>query len=48
MRPPLSVLLDSARVVSLPLASRFRGITEREALLFEGDEGWAEFSPFVE
>ena len=48
MRPPLSALLDSARVVSLPLASRFRGITEREALLFEGDEGWAEFSPFVE
>ena len=27
---------------------RFRGITEREALLFEGPNGWAEWSPFVE
>ena len=36
------------RVVSLPLATRFRGITQREALLFEGPEGWTEFSPFTE
>jgi len=48
MRPPLDDLLATARVVSLPLAQRFRGITEREALLFEGDAGWTEFSPFVE
>ena len=48
MRPPLDDLLATARVVSLPLAQRFRGITEREALLFEGDEGWTEFSPFLE
>ena len=27
---------------------RFRGISEREALLFEGPNGWAEWSPFVE
>lgn len=27
---------------------KFRGITEREALLFEGPNGWAEWSPFVE
>ena len=27
---------------------RFRGITEREALLFEGPNGWAEWSPFTE
>lgn len=27
---------------------RFRGITEREALLFEGPNGWAEWSPFIE
>ena len=30
------------------MAVRFRGITEREALLFEGPNGWAEWSPFVE
>jgi O-succinylbenzoate synthase len=46
--PPLSDLLATARVVALPLATRFRGVDTREALLFEGPEGWAEFSPFVE
>jgi O-succinylbenzoate synthase len=46
--PDLADLLASARVVALPLATRFRGIDEREALLLEGENGWAEFSPFVE
>jgi O-succinylbenzoate synthase len=46
--PPLDEILDSARVVALPMATRFRGVDVREALLFEGPEGWAEFSPFVE
>lgn len=48
MIPPLADLLDSARVVALPMHSRFRGVDTREALLFEGPEGWAEFSPFGE
>ena len=48
MTVPLSELLATARVVSLPLATRFRGITTREALLLEGSAGWTEFSPFVE
>jgi O-succinylbenzoate synthase len=48
MLPALTDLLPSVRVVALPLVQRFRGITEREALLFEGPEGWSEFSPFVE
>ena len=48
MLPSLDELLATARVVSLPLATRFRGIDEREALLFEGPEGWSEFSPFIE
>jgi o-succinylbenzoate synthase len=46
--PTLDDLLSTARVVALPLATRFRGIDVREALLFEGPEGWSEFSPFVE
>ncbi len=46
--PPLEELLHSARVVALPMRERFRGITVREALLIEGPNGWAEFSPFVE
>jgi O-succinylbenzoate synthase len=48
MSVPLIDLLASARVVSLPLTTRFRGITTREAVLFEGPRGWTEFSPFVE
>ncbi|MBG6237304.1 O-succinylbenzoate synthase [Mycetocola sp. CAN_C7] len=46
--PELPDLLASARVVALPLAARFRGIEVREALLLEGENGWAEFSPFTE
>lgn len=46
--PPLGEILDTARVVALPLATRFRGVDVREAVLFEGPEGWTEFSPFAE
>ena len=31
--PALDRLIDTARVVSLPLTTRFRGVDEREALL---------------
>jgi O-succinylbenzoate synthase len=48
VHPPLSELLATARVVSLPLAVKFRGIWSREVMLFQGTEGWTEFSPFVE
>jgi len=46
--PSLDEVLAGARVVRLPLRTRFRGVTEREALLVEGPRGWTEFSPFVE
>lgn len=48
MTPELREILSTARVVALPMHTRFRGVDTREALLFEGPEGWAEFSPFVE
>lgn len=48
MLPSVADILDSAHVVSLPLHTRFRGVDRREALLFEGPQGWAEFSPFTE
>ncbi|MEO6310603.1 MAG: o-succinylbenzoate synthase [Leifsonia sp.] len=48
MLPDLNDLLETARVVSLPLVTRFRGIDTREALLCEGPQGWTEFSPFIE
>ena len=41
-------VLGSLRVVALPMVTRFRGITVREAALFEGPRGWTEFAPFVE
>lgn len=46
--PPLEELLEAARVVSVPLSTRFRGVQHREALLFEGPAGWGEFCPFLE
>jgi O-succinylbenzoate synthase len=36
------------RVFSLPMRTRFRGITVREGVLLQGDAGWGEFSPFLE
>ncbi|MFF9564156.1 o-succinylbenzoate synthase [Leifsonia sp. NPDC014704] len=48
MVPDLADLLATSRVVSLPMTTRFRGITVREAVLIEGPFGWTEFSPFVE
>lgn len=47
-RPTLDELRGSARVVSLPLRTKFRGLIERELMLFEGPQGWTEWSPFVE
>lgn len=41
-------LVAAARVVRLPMRVRFRGITTREALVFEGPAGWGEFGPFPE
>lgn len=46
--PTVADLLATAHVVSLPLVTRFRGVEHREAVLFEGPEGWTEFSPFLE
>jgi O-succinylbenzoate synthase len=48
VNPALTELLSSARVVSLPLRTRFRGVVDREAMLFQGPNGWAEWSPFLE
>ena len=44
----LDLILDSSRVVNLPTKTNFRGINHREVALFQGPQGWAEFSPFLE
>jgi len=36
------------RVVSIPMRTRFRGVTVREAVLLPGAAGWGEWSPFLE
>lgn len=46
--PPLAEIAERAHVVALPLATRFRGVDVREAMLIEGPAGWTEFSPFTE
>jgi O-succinylbenzoate synthase len=44
----LEDVLTSLQVIELPLRSKFRGLTKREVALFKGNNGWAEFSPFIE
>lgn len=46
--PSLEELLSSARVVSVPMRVKFRGVLHREALLLRGPAGWGEFCPFLE
>jgi O-succinylbenzoate synthase len=41
-------LLDSLRVIALPMKTNFRGISVREVALIKGSYGWGEFSPFLE
>jgi O-succinylbenzoate synthase len=41
-------LLDSLRVIALPMKTNFRGISDREVALIKGSHGWGEFSPFLE
>jgi o-succinylbenzoate synthase len=37
---------DGARVWSVPMRTRFRGIDVRDGVLVQGPAGWGEFSPF--
>ena len=41
-------ILGTAKVLAIPMRAKFRGLTTREVLLFEGPNGWAEWSPFTE
>ncbi|MDX6739952.1 o-succinylbenzoate synthase [Actinocorallia sp. A-T 12471] len=36
------------RAFSIPMRTRFRGLTRREGALIHGPAGWGEFSPFAE
>ncbi|HVK20306.1 MAG TPA: o-succinylbenzoate synthase [Actinokineospora sp.] len=40
------VPVADVRVYSIPMRTRFRGITVREGVLLRGDAGWGEFCPF--
>ncbi|MCD4533467.1 o-succinylbenzoate synthase [Nocardioides sp. cx-169] len=40
--------MSAVEVFSIPMRTRFRGITLREGLLLRGAAGWGEWSPFLE
>ena len=40
--------MNEWHVYSVPMTTRFRGITVREGMLLRGPAGWGEFSPFLE
>ena len=40
--------ITDVEVIRVPLRSKFRGVSFREALIFKGSERYAEFSPFLE
>jgi len=42
------MLLETLRVVALPMKTKFLGVTVREVALIQGEYGWGEFSPFLE
>jgi O-succinylbenzoate synthase len=48
VKPRLNDLISTAKVVSIPLRTKFRGLTERELLVFEGPNGWSEWAAFTE
>lgn len=46
--PSAEELLQSARVVALPLRTRFRGLDVRETFIIDGPSGLGEFAAFTE
>lgn len=46
--PPLHELLERVRIVSIPTRTRFRGVSVREAAVFDAPNRASEFSPFLE
>jgi O-succinylbenzoate synthase len=46
--PDLAEVLDTLSVVQIPMRVRFRGVTQRQAVLIRGPVGWGEFAPFPE
>jgi O-succinylbenzoate synthase len=46
--PSFGDMVARLHAVSIPLVTEFRGITHREILVFDGPDGPAEWSPFVD
>jgi O-succinylbenzoate synthase len=46
--PSVDDLLNNSHVVSIPLRQEFRGLSHRETMIFEGDNGPAEWAAFPE
>ena len=41
-------MLQDLHVLEIPTKTDFRGIRKRELVIFQGPNGWSEFSPFIE
>ena len=48
MIPSFDDMVSGVHAVSIPLVTEFRGITNREILIFDGPDGPAEWSPFAD
>ena len=48
MTPAWDDVAAAATAFSVPLTTRFRGVTSREGVLLCGPSGWGEFAPFAE
>lgn len=46
--PAVEDIRSTAHILTLPMRVKFRGIMEREVLIFAGPAGWGEFGPFPE
>lgn len=44
----LKALLENSMVLSMPLKTPFRGLSHRELMIFESENGFSEWSPFPE
>jgi len=47
-QPSVDELLAAAHIVAIPTRTRFRGVSLREAVIFDAPNGASEFSPFIE
>lgn len=46
--PALADILNTVRIINIPMRTKFRGVAVRYSALIQGPAGWGEFAPFTE